>query len=125
MQPAMRCPLNGFDSLYFSRSAMSTGMRDSAHSMRKRPLSASLRSATLKFDVIVGPPGKSYLRIRIRRYVYARSPALSTARDMLNGRGRAVRDDVSPATGLARARLLGGSRGRRARPHDRAVARGG
>src|SRR3954468_1149050 len=50
-QPAMRWPLSGLDSLYFSRSAMRTGMRDSAHSMRRRPLSASLRSATLKFDI--------------------------------------------------------------------------
>ena len=47
----MRCPLRGFESLYFSRSAMSTGIRDSAHSMRSLPLSASLRSATLKFAI--------------------------------------------------------------------------
>src|SRR5262249_38185743 len=46
-QPAMRMPLRGFESLYLSRSAIRTGMRDSAHSIRRRPASASFKSFTL------------------------------------------------------------------------------
>src|SRR5512137_1620424 len=48
-QPAMRIPWSGFVWEYLFRRAISTGMRDSAHSIRRIPASASFGSATLKF----------------------------------------------------------------------------
>src|SRR5262249_41959553 len=52
-QPAMRMPRSGFVSEYRFVSAMRTGMRDSAHSMRSRPASAKLGSAIFAFAVFV------------------------------------------------------------------------
>ena len=47
MQPAMRMPVRGLVSEYLLRSSMSTGMRDSAHSILSMPAEARFMSATL------------------------------------------------------------------------------